>query len=710
MLFRLLTSIFIISVAQAARADNSNPHEYQLTLTWPKQTQASVFDGQVTGLAATADGGLWVSATVRNKFATNQHFNATGEFLNKFSANLRALSVAADGSIWGIGESADLDLGAPFIQHYSPKGKLLKTFGGYRSHYVRSDIAHTSDGSIWAIYNHQALHYSVEGELLHKIDVYQDGLTHQLLGLGIALDNSIWLTGTDGIMHYQADGKLLTKFMPPSKTPANDIVVARDGTLWTIAGATFWHLNIDGTLIDKFGRDSNAFSDSYPIEFRSLAVTQDGSLWSTTPQQVFQLTPQHQIRQHSSGGIQPTRVIAAPDGSVWTLDGNNQKLWHVSASGQVLQQLGPIAECTPNKRFSTIGRYQRTFALAPDGSLWLVDAYVSSNYELAGYPTTNIETCLQHIDVNGNLLYKRNNPAYNTLQASSSDAFLLAVAADGSLWLANPLTDTIEHLTSDGSALRGIYSGMRNLSGITLAADGSIWLCHQNALVQHLSATGEILTQFTATTAAQTTTQPNAIALARDGSLWLADSKNNRILHFSNTGEYIEQINPPDNYNSRYMAQGASFDIAVDNQDQIWLASAQLDPATNTSQASLQRYSLTSQLSPVAEYLPAYQWLTVRTIAVDGAYYQATFNQYYQDTFNELGLLQTKKALIVQLLSLSPAKQRYSPEARYDTQTKLLTIPEVHVGEERYQAVLQPAGGYYGDFWFELQSVTPVAK
>ena len=110
------------------------------------------------------------------------------------------------------------------------------------------------------------------------------------------------------------------------------------------------------------------------------------------------------------------------------------------------------------------------------------------------------------------------------------------------------MTTVIPDLVFGGPGVeQGLFNAPRNMA---FAADGSFYVADSlNHRIQHISADGLVLNVWgTFADQAQTEApggtfyEPWAIAIAPDGTLYVADTWNHRIQHFSADGEFLDQF------------------------------------------------------------------------------------------------------------------------------------------------------------------------
>ncbi|MCX6071436.1 MAG: hypothetical protein NTU91_11370, partial [Chloroflexi bacterium] len=134
----------------------------------------------------------------------------------------------------------------------------------------------------------------------------------------------------------------------------------------------------------------------------------------------------------------------------------------------------------------------------------------------------------------------------------------VAVAADGSLYVADTSNHRIQHLRADGTVLQvwGEFADVTQSEapggtfnepwGIALAPDGSLYVADTwNHRIQHFSATGEFLGMFGTFGQAETAFDfwgPRSVAVDGEGRVFVADTGNKRVVVFDSLGQALGEF------------------------------------------------------------------------------------------------------------------------------------------------------------------------
>lgn len=363
----------------------------------------------------------------------------------------------------------------------------------------------------------------------------------------------LWLVGLG--LHATMAEEVEYRFerMVPQPEPywnfsmVQDIAMAPDGSLWLASGYNrFQHINANGSFIAQFG---NYGTDAGPYDYYGdIAVATDGSVWITSGSHIQHFTSTGTL---ISDFESPNSTI----GNYMQLSGiavsADNSIWVLDGINRNIQHFksdgGLItqlgSEGTEPGQFS----FMNDIAIAPDGSVWVAD---TGNHRI------------QHFDANGKFI---NLFGGQSVAGQAFNPKSIAVAADRSVWVAD-LGDTIgfntaiEHFTESGSLISRFTNTEHD--GIALAADGSLWVAGSNH-IQHVSADGAFIAEFGSQRYGVTPSYyPTSIAATSNGSVWVVDTANDRIQNLNADGSFIAQFT------------GTGI-ITVAADDSVWLASTQ---------------------------------------------------------------------------------------------------------------------------------------
>jgi DNA-binding beta-propeller fold protein YncE len=336
--------------------------------------------------------------------------------------------------------------------------------------------------------------------------------------------------GTDGtIVHsYTAAGG--SKF----KTPYG---VAADSTGIYIADTYNQRVvKMNGATGAQLWNQTTCFGNALKRP-RGLTVGSDGSLYvaDTDNDRIVELDPAAGTCISSFGATgtgngqfkSPWTTLSDGSGGLWVADAMNYRVQHVSNTGTFISTLGTFG--TGNGQF-----------LSPHGLFMdqgLLD--VADPYEFE----------IQRFTISGGAL------TFNSIVGGVPPApggfnqpFAVAYGPSGEMYVVDWFNDRIEKFNPDGSfALQWGTYGSKNGSfifprGIAVTPDGKTVVItnSEDSRLDLYSPTGGFVKSIKPV--GTSFSRPHQTALAPDGSYWVADTKNNRVLHLDTSGNVLMTI------------------------------------------------------------------------------------------------------------------------------------------------------------------------
>jgi YVTN family beta-propeller protein len=339
--------------------------------------------------------------------------------------------------------------------------------------------------------------------------------------------------------------------------------VSSGGTIATMAG--------NGT--GGYSGDGGAAPQAQLHASKAVAVVADGSLYIAD-------TGNHAIRSVSSGGTittvagngtggysgdggpaataqlnYPENVVLGADGSLYIADRGNNVIRRLGSDGTITTVAGNgTYGYSGDGGLATAAQLSYPTGMAPatDGSLYITDA---SNHCLRRVGPDGIITTVAG---NGTLGYSGDGEPAAAAQLNYPTG--VALAADGSLYLADAGNNAIRRIGSDGTittvAGNGTYgySGDGELAtaaqlsyptGVAPAADGSLYIA-DNGRIRMVNAAGIITTiagngdyWFSGDGGLASVAgfnQPVGITVAADDSIYIVDAGNGRVRRIGTDG------------------------------------------------------------------------------------------------------------------------------------------------------------------------------
>ncbi|HKZ44336.1 MAG TPA: glycosyltransferase family 39 protein [Anaerolineales bacterium] len=161
----------------------------------------------------------------------------------------------------------------------------------------------------------------------------------------------------------------------------------------------------------------------------------------------------------------------------------------------------------------------------------------------------------------------------------------VAVASDGSVYVADSRNNRIEHISSSGEVINtwGKYADIAQGDapggtfnepwGVAVAPDGSVYVADTwNYRIQKFTSEGVFLSMFGTNGFGETSTSfygPRSVAVDSEGNLFVADTGNKRILVFDPNGNYIDQFGSP---GMGFGELDEPVGIAVDSEGNVYVA------------------------------------------------------------------------------------------------------------------------------------------
>lgn len=375
----------------------------------------------------------------------------------------------------------------------------------------------------WSLSVHHA--YDLQGHVLYLGDRMERRGTQLTL-------NAITTAAGNGQQGTPADGgQALSSQLGSPK----DLAVAPDGTYYMADDWTqrIWRVSPDGKITVFAGNgttcgDPRQCGDGVPATQAALnypkgmAVGPDGSLYIAD-------SYNHRIRRVSPNGIIstvagtgadgfsgdngpatqaqlyfPDGVAVGPDGSIYVAEWGNNRIRRIGPDGIISTVAGNGAPCYDPRMNCGNGvpalqaalEHPQSITLGPDGSVYFAETDYSRVRRIA---PDGIITTVAGIDGSG--FSGDGGPA---TQAHLAEPSGITVGPDGTLYIADFGNERIRQVAPDGT--------ITTIAGSGILCPNGVQPCGDNG--------PPISAQFY---------QPEAVALAPDGSLYIADTNDHRI-------------------------------------------------------------------------------------------------------------------------------------------------------------------------------------
>ncbi|MET0526243.1 MAG: SMP-30/gluconolactonase/LRE family protein [Nocardioides sp.] len=284
-------------------------------------------------------------------------------------------------------------------------------------------------------------------------------------------------------------------------------------------------------------------------------------------------------------------VDVAPDGQIYVMDRLNHRIQRFQPNGTYVNKVG--ARGTQAATFS----WPEGLTVGPDGDVWAMDT--------RGGRIERFEGNLSATGV----------PSYGTTGGASGEFNYPSnadVDASGVVWVAdtrnhriqkyNPTTGTFSLIGSQGTAPGQFSRPM----GISVTSDAIYVADTENNRVQKLALDGSPLASYSTGL-----NRPEGLEVAPDGSVWVADTFNNRLVHLSenlvNLGDGFGSLGAGDNqfFNPHDLAFGNDKMYVADtynNRVQIF----EMPETTEPPPAGDDSWTYSSQISAAGGRAPLY--------------------------------------------------------------------------------------------------------
>ncbi len=533
-------------------------------------------------VAIAPDGTLWVVDIQNNRL---QHFSAGGGYLGA-SAKVESPDAVA------INSAGEIYVSGNYVKKLNSKGEVTATLASYGSSegQVRFAVGLDldSEGNLWVAdsENGRVDKFNTKGEFVKSIG----GLSSPW-GVSVAPGGNLWVAehGAHRISVLSPAGELLNRFGSKGSEPGqfeelSDVEVA-DGYAWVgdAENNRVQLFNEEGEYVTSFGKEG----------------TGEGQF-------------------HTRSWI---RVAVAPNGDVWVTDSGNDRVERWNAGSFETSPYTPIykssfgKEGTGNGEFKYIG----DVAIAPDGTLWVVDiqnnrlqhfsadgGYLGASAKVESPDAVAINSAGE-IYVSGNYVKKLNSKgevtatlaSYGSSEGQVRFAVGLDLDSEGNLWVADSENGRVDKFNTKGEFVKSI-GGLSSPWGVSVAPGGNLWVAEHGAhRISVLSPAGELLNRFGSKGSEPGQFEELSDVEVADGYAWVGDAENNRVQLFNEEGEYVTSFGKEGTGEGQFHTR-SWIRVAVAPNGDVWvtdsgndrverwiygaLATATTEPATEVSQ------------------------------------------------------------------------------------------------------------------------------
>jgi streptogramin lyase len=202
-------------------------------------------------------------------------------------------------------------------------------------------------------------------------------------------------------------------------------------------------------------------------------------------------------------GSHPQSTTTGPDGNVWFVDHQTNKIGKITPTGTITEYAGGVTEEPEN------------ITAGPDGNLWFTSKVRGeiSKITPAGTVTT----------------VKRLTPSVPTA---------ITPGPDGKLWFTEPAQDKIGNIATTSEYPTKIYSlpAGSQPTRIVAGPDGNLWFTDYASSKVGKITTAGVVTEY----ALPAASGPDAIAAGPDGNLWVTEAKVAKLAKITTAGAITE--------------------------------------------------------------------------------------------------------------------------------------------------------------------------
>lgn len=418
-------------------------------------------------------------------------------------------------------------------------------------------MAVSPDGTVYVAdrLNHRIQRFTATGEFLTTWGAYGSGEGQFAFpqDVVVAGDRSVYVSDSDNgrVQRFTEEGEFLTAWSviglsgPPGGKPVG-VDVGADGTVYVLDASArcIYLFTATGAYLGRWAGGGSG--NNVLVIPTAIAVASDGNVYvgDTYPGCIrrFSATGEY-LGTWAPGGPSsfPHGVATAPDGSIYVADNNAQvgpRIWHLDAAGALLGQWG--SKGTDDGQFDT----PRSVAVASTGTVYVADTGNSR---------------IQRFSATGTFVGKWGGFSFTGGQFNKPSG--IAVAPSGDVYTVDTNNYRIQQFTADGAfpstwGSEGTGDGQLGAphfegpegpfsdygpQGIAIAPDGSIYVADtENHRVQQFTSSGAFVCEWgTRGSRDGQFYRPSGVAVGPDGTVYVLDSYHSRVQSFTSTGTFL---------------------------------------------------------------------------------------------------------------------------------------------------------------------------
>lgn len=515
--------------------------EYRFERIWPHLDKLWYFN-HPQGIAVASNGNVYVADSYNNQV---QVLNADGEYIRSWGSigkadgsfdHPYAIAIAADGSVY-VAEKNNHR-----VQQFSATGEFMRKWGGNgkgKDDQGNTNGSGNNDGEFLAPQgiaiapngnvvvadsgNHRIQIFKADGTFIRKFgrSGSEEGQFNFPLGIAVAKNGELYVadTGNNRIQQFSAEGGFIRKWNNAATSNTNNVLTPSGPSNGPNSQAPD-PMMLTGPMAVTLVADQVLVSDSKNNRI-----------------QVFSLEGKF-IRMWGSTGSakgsfdKPAGMALGSNGNLYVADGDNNRIQQFSYTTQE-----SLALRVWGSSGSDDGQFRDPVSVA-----------ITANADILVVEKSNNR--VQQFTSDG--VFVRKWGQFGSDKGQFNEPFGIAISADkGSVFISDTNNHRIQQFTLEGVFLRtwgsnGSGNAQFNMpKGIAVAADGSVYVADRdNHRVQQFSSTGSFIRSWGGLgEATGKFNEPQSIAITPNGQVYVADKQNDRIQQFTPEGVFVRSWN-----------------------------------------------------------------------------------------------------------------------------------------------------------------------
>ena len=297
---------------------------------------------------------------------------------------------------------------------------------------------------------------------------------------------------------------------------------------------------------------AQAITEIHVSSPQRLTLGPDGAIWYSSPARFGRLDSSGTAETRVLPSIGPGAIASGVNENLWFITPDYKQIARMTTSGEVTAF--PTPPLPPNIDPTFIESTGNALSSGPDGSLWFVEAYdyaigrITPSGELAEFNLlTRAPVTAMAVGADGTMWFTQSighkigriTPSGHVAEFTVDGGAPYAITAgpDGNLWFTKTgFHAGIGRITPSGEITE--FSTSSSAYAIVAGADGNLWAASPGTL-RRITPDGSMTDFSIPTVTPEFFLAPATISATPDGSIWIADHDNSRIVRFL----YLESTN-----------------------------------------------------------------------------------------------------------------------------------------------------------------------